>query len=240
MITIALKLKSVNIILICFQEIKHTWALGIGQIYEHKTIHLELGDSYIQMRYIWASNLTLQSSYKNQNFNFLLKLSALACGQLDSAIFQLSWQVFLSCGELHDKQDKQFLIGQNHTILVWSWRVQRVWMTKSSDDNLTCFLRHFPNVIIQHIWLSALVKQTSGVMPQIRHNCTVSTHRNFQSVFCTNHNISQDLKTTLNVIHLGTAHFNPVLLYPQISIQLPQRWKTIHFRILWIEESISL
>ena len=30
MITIALKLKSVNTIFICFQEIKHTWALGIG------------------------------------------------------------------------------------------------------------------------------------------------------------------------------------------------------------------
>ena len=99
MITIALKLKSVNIIFICFQEIKHTWALGIGQIYEHKTIHLELADSYIQISFKEAihmgfkslSAIILQKSKLQYSIEVIDDISELDCGQLDSAIFQLSW-----------------------------------------------------------------------------------------------------------------------------------------------------
>ena len=57
-------------------------------------------------------------------------------GQCDLPTFLAGFPLLWTPGELHDKQDKQFLIGQNHTFMVLSWRVQRVWMTKSSVDDL--------------------------------------------------------------------------------------------------------
>ena len=37
------------------------WVLGIGQIYEHKTIHLELADSYIQISFKEAIHMGFKS-----------------------------------------------------------------------------------------------------------------------------------------------------------------------------------
>ena len=38
-------------------------------------------------------------------------------GQCDLPTFLVGFFLLLTPGELHDKQDKQFLIGQNHTIM---------------------------------------------------------------------------------------------------------------------------
>ena len=73
---------------------------------------------------MWASNLSLLSFYiilpqsKLQYLIEVIRTGLWTIGQCDSPTFLAGFPLLWTPGELHDKQDEQFLIGQNHTFMV--------------------------------------------------------------------------------------------------------------------------